>query len=390
MNRLTSILTAFVLLFSVFGLKAQGINFEHGDVAAIKELAQKENKIIFIDCLTDWCGPCKWMSANTFTDPQVGEFFNENFVNYKLDMEKGEGIEFAKKYNVRAYPTLLFIDGNGEIVHIGIGAKDAAGFIELGKSALNPEENIKGLGARYDNGEKDAEFLGNYLKLLNSSRMDFSNVLADWQNAVKPKDLTNEFHWSVFEELFSDSKNEYFKYVVQNYDVFATALGEETVNQKILNTYRQDLLVAISNDNEDEVKQVKNTIQKSSIDGAEKMVLTTEMALAGRAKDWDQYKSLAQTVAKKHADDDWELLNSIAWTYYEQFDDRADLKKAVNWAEKSVEIEAHYYNLDTYGMLLAKLGESQDAKIQLASAIEKANEEGLDASATEKALQEIE
>ena len=390
MNKFRSFALAFVFLFSIFGLKAQGINFEHGSVSEILEIAKKENKIVFVDCLTDWCGPCKWMSANTFTDPEVGEFFNENFVNYKLDMEKGEGIEFAKKYNVRAYPTLLFINGDGELVHIGIGARDAVGFIELGTSALNPEENLKGLGIRYNVGERNSEFLGIYLKLLNTTGMDISKVLTDWKLEVKPNDLTNEFNWSVFEEVFSGSDNEYFSHVVQNYDAFAKELGKDAVSTKILNTYRKDLYTAISKGTEDEVKQVKNTIKDSGIEGAEKMVLVTEMSIAARAKEWSTYKSLAETVAEQYTDEDWELLNSIAWTYYEQFDGKSDLKNALKWAAKSVGIEAHYYNLDTYGMLLAKLGETKDAKEQLSSAIEKANEEGMDATETKKALQGIE
>ena len=311
-------------------------------------------------------------------------------MNYKLDMEKGEGIEFAKKYNVRAYPTLLFINGDGELVHIGIGARDAVGFIELGTSALNPEENLKGLGIRYNVGERNSEFLGIYLKLLNTTGMDISKVLTDWKLEVKPNDLTNEFNWSVFEEVFSGSDNEYFSHVVQNYDAFAKELGKDAVNIKILNTYRKDLYTAISKGTEDEVKQVKNTIKDSGIEGAEKMVLVTEMSIAARAKEWSTYKSLAETVAEQYTDEDWELLNSIAWTYYEQFDGKSDLKNALKWAAKSVGIEAHYYNLDTYGMLLAKLGETKDAKEQLSSAIEKANEEGMDATETKKALQGIE
>ena len=78
---------------------------------------QEEPKKIMIDVYTTWCGPCKWMAKNTFTDKAVGEYFNANFVNAKFDMEKGEGPELAQLYQVRAYPTLLFISAAGELVH---------------------------------------------------------------------------------------------------------------------------------------------------------------------------------------------------------------------------------------------------------------------------------
>ena len=65
-------------------------------------------KLVFMDAYATWCGPCKWMSANVFTDPKVADYFNANFVNIKMDMEKGEGPELARQFNLRAYPTLVF------------------------------------------------------------------------------------------------------------------------------------------------------------------------------------------------------------------------------------------------------------------------------------------
>ena len=72
----------------------KGIEFFHGTLAEAKELASQEGKLIFIDAFTTWCGPCKRMSAQVFTQEEVGEFYNQTFVNLKLDMEKGEGKDF--------------------------------------------------------------------------------------------------------------------------------------------------------------------------------------------------------------------------------------------------------------------------------------------------------
>ena len=113
----------------------QGIDFFHGSFSEAKAKAAKENKLIFIDAYTVWCGPCKWMAANTFTDSAVGEFFNKNFVNMKVDMEKGEGRELARRYRVAAYPTLLFVDSQGAVKHRAMGAKRSGDFIALGKKA---------------------------------------------------------------------------------------------------------------------------------------------------------------------------------------------------------------------------------------------------------------
>jgi thiol:disulfide interchange protein len=116
-----------------------GINFFHGTFAEAKAKAAKENKLIFMDAYTVWCGPCKWMAANTFTDAAVGEYFNKYFVNMKVDMERGEGRTLARQYAVRAYPTLLFIDSKGDVKHRAMGAKRAGDFLALGKKAVDKQ-----------------------------------------------------------------------------------------------------------------------------------------------------------------------------------------------------------------------------------------------------------
>jgi thiol:disulfide interchange protein len=113
------------------GIQFKDISFEE----AIKE-AKSSNKLIFIDAYAVWCGPCKWMAANTFTDKKVGTLFNDNFINLKIDMEKGEGPVLARKFKVTAYPTLFFINKDEEIVKRVIGAKPPQEFLTIGKSVL--------------------------------------------------------------------------------------------------------------------------------------------------------------------------------------------------------------------------------------------------------------
>lgn len=118
----------------------EGIVFFTGSWEAAKEKAQAEQKLLFVDAYTAWCGPCKWMDKNVFTNANVGAYFNEYFVNYKLDMEKGEGPAFAKEYTVRAYPTMLFIAPSGDVVHRIMGSRQANQLIEVGETALQKRQ----------------------------------------------------------------------------------------------------------------------------------------------------------------------------------------------------------------------------------------------------------
>lgn len=116
---------------------APGITFQNKSFDQALKEAKKSGKLIFIDAYTDWCGPCKRMAATSFKDPQVGALYNKNFINLKVEMEKDkDGPDLARRYRVKAYPTLLIVDGNGNLVKQSIGMKNSDQLIALAKSVL--------------------------------------------------------------------------------------------------------------------------------------------------------------------------------------------------------------------------------------------------------------
>lgn len=99
-----------------------GIKFSKMTLQKAIKQAQATGKLIFIDVHTSWCGPCKEMAKTTFTDSEVGNVFNQRFINLKIDAEQDEdGPMVSKAYSVVAYPTLLFINGEGKMVKKLVG-----------------------------------------------------------------------------------------------------------------------------------------------------------------------------------------------------------------------------------------------------------------------------
>ncbi len=123
--------------------KESGIQFVEANWAKAVEQAKKEKKMIFIDAYTSWCGPCRMLKQNTFTDKTAGEYFNKHFINIALDMEKGDGIAFAQKYQIAAYPTLLIMDAEQKSVSMSEGYINPGQLIEFGKYVINKVPKIK-------------------------------------------------------------------------------------------------------------------------------------------------------------------------------------------------------------------------------------------------------
>ncbi len=133
-----------LLLFTTLfiGLKSDttavqedGIKFSHIDFKAAKALAKKQNKLIFIDAYTTWCGPCKLMSRTVFKEKAVGDYYNEHFINLKVDMETVAGLSLGKKYSVTGYPTFLYLKPDGSLIKKTMGATNSSKFIGYAKSA---------------------------------------------------------------------------------------------------------------------------------------------------------------------------------------------------------------------------------------------------------------
>ena len=155
----------FLLGIFTLSVSAQGIVFEQNkDLNTALSKAKAENKLVFIDAYAEWCGPCKVMARDIFPLKEVGDFFNVHFVNLKLDMEAKENLEIAKKYEVKAYPSYLFLNANGELVHKGLGSMPADKFIEVAKVAADSENNFSALSNKIKNGDRSFTTIKKYLE----------------------------------------------------------------------------------------------------------------------------------------------------------------------------------------------------------------------------------
>lgn len=233
MKRNLSILIACICAISLSAQSA-GINFLHGVTwtEAVTK-AKAENKLIFIDFYTQWCGPCMNMAQTVFSLPTVGYYYNNTFVNLKIDAEEGEGVTLAKKYGVRSYPTYAFIDpATEEIVHRSSSRQSAEQFIQTGKDATIPAQRSFYLQEQYANGNRERAFLINYINY-NHSVYARDNVQKAFEELLKGgAKLTDPDIWAVYVNNIS-GMTPYLKQVSDNYADFCQRFGKKAVDAKL-------------------------------------------------------------------------------------------------------------------------------------------------------------
>ena len=147
------------------------VDFRPLSYAQTLEAAKTEGKLVFIDCYTEWCGPCKMMASKEFVKPEAGDYFNPKFVCIKVDMEKGEGPELSKKFSVSAYPTFLILDAEGELRGRLVGYATIDKFIDKVEKALKEEKGLPWYQKKFKEGERDPQFLREYQALLSENYM---------------------------------------------------------------------------------------------------------------------------------------------------------------------------------------------------------------------------
>lgn len=232
----------FIFLFSIIQVFGQ-IDFRQGSWDEILEMAKMEDKPVFVDAYAVWCGPCKRMASEVFTQASVGDFFNDNFVNAKIDMEKGEGPAIRSKYGVTAYPTLLFITPEGELLHKAIGYQTADKLINNGNIALRKTNEAKEYGQKYEAGERDPAFVLEYMKQLNKAEKPTEKIALGYFQEVD--NIDPELKAQIAFEALKNMDSQLLQYVLKGKDVIKNHYDQSIIDQKLIDASQNTINTAI-------------------------------------------------------------------------------------------------------------------------------------------------
>jgi len=423
-----------------------GIRFFTGSWNDVLAEAKKQNKPVFVDIYTDWCGPCKLMAKQAFPDAKVGEKFNANFISYQIDAEKGEGIELAKKYVVTAYPTSLYVSASGELIHRAIGYGGIKGLMDEADKAIaaaNDPNPLSVMEKQYEGGRRDAEFMKKYLTKRAKLGMPNAQALETYLTLIPESDWTTTDNIDVLSGNLTTSKSKAFEALLKvaeelrgnkdqmmRFQTVMQATGtaiqrderqaktEAELDQLISNRQNMNTMLSISPVSDLDQKAMANDIRtafyKRTKNVARYRELTTKtgndlLAISNdslRARDaasyqrfmkesemvpdsikkspnFMRYATMMKTIETQQMAN---KLNSLAWSYFETMTAPSDLKNALAWSGRSLELDRSHMLLDTYAQLLGKLGRKAEAIKYEEEALAKAKAAGEDTADYEKTL----
>ncbi len=362
-------------------LSAQGIQFEQSTLAETLAKAQKEGKTVFVDAMTSWCGPCKKMATEVFTDDVVGDFFNAYFVNIKLDMEKGEGIDVSNRYKIWVYPTLLFLDSTGKVLHRSAGYYAPEALIALARTALDPFHNLAALEAKYASGNRSREFL---LKYLDAKTLaydpDAGRIANDFLQTEE--NLRTSENMDLLMHHVNDPYSKGFRFLLKNRTLFEDEYGKREVKAKI-ETVFESYLQCHPGLQLGEVQRLYGTVYP---EGGEELASRYRLDYYRQKGDTDNFAQTAIDHYNRYPSTDPDELNEMAAIFAEEIAKPAQLKIALSWVQKAISLQELSYYQYTLAKVWAKMGKKKSAQKAAERSIELAKIEGEDPLLAEELL----
>ena len=333
---LTAALLCSVMLF------AQGVNFQNLTYAEALEKAKAENKLVFMDCYTSWCGPCKMMTNEVFPQKEAGDYFNPLFVCVKFDMEKGEGVELAKKFGIRAFPTFLIVRPDGTIQHRVVGGGDLEGFIERVAKGLDEKTSLLYLDEKYESGKMKKKELPAYYEALQDAyeQEKAQKVYDELLAQLTEKDKLKADYWAVMSSSKMGSDD--FNLILANLPKFEKNIGKEKLDEYLYESYASILSNYIVYGNKPRkimaLEEVKKQIDALNIAQKQELLDAYEVAEIGVKGDKGRLLDLFEKKAGENSADLARMISTVK-LLSEQLEkaDYARLAKAVEKMLPNVE-----------------------------------------------------
>lgn len=385
------------------------INFFEGTWEEVLEKSKNENKLIFVDVYADYCPPCKVMIKEVFSHKDVALFYNQYFVNYKINLSNKENSYFTQMHQIGELPALMFFDAQGGVVHKETGCKETPEFLTFGKNVLqqydkayqtNNEERkyMEKLMSWYESGKKNTAnlfpnkspetLLIQYAYLLKEYRLPYNRVVNEYLKSQKniQTNINRQFIYDFAISLDNNAMN----YFVDDISFFKEKYGSNRVNDKVKTACYNTTINAAQEKDAALFNQVAATAGAANLPNSQQFIFRMQSIYYESINDWEAYAKAATKYITEQKCSDPILLNEVAYKFYDHITNKKQLLEAIKWTELSVRIDNRYNNNSTLMWLYYKMGKKKEAIAAGEAAIAAAQRDGeTDYSDTMRLLEKL-
>lgn len=360
-----SLLLVFGLVLLSPALSAQdlGIQFYPGTLEQAMAQAKADNKCVFLDAYTTWCVPCQRMDRRVFTDPEVGQYYNQNYISVKMDMDRPDAKQLIQDYGIKYFPTFIYFTSDGEAVHKVSGECDGFTLVQYGEEALDTNKQYFTLLEAHRAGTASEEQLHNLARsMINSGHFQYEEMTAI-SNAylATQSDLTSPKNMDYIMLTAYEQESTAFQSMVKNKDLYLEVYGDNRFIEKLRNVTQYSINVAAALKDEQMMNDVLNFNRENISTFAGFINSRLKASYYEQTEEWDKYAPAAGAFLETYGKRDPDIINQVAWNFYEKVDDSDQLTKALNWIERAIGMREDPFFLDTKAALLFKLGEKDKA-----------------------------
>lgn len=298
-------------------------------------------------------------------------------------MEKGEGLKLRAKYRVTAYPTLLFIAGDGTLVERVVGFRPAEALMQEGLSAMEKGMPVEKYEVAYNEGDRSPELIYNYVNALNKAGQSSLRVANEYLRSQS--DLNTDFNLRFIMMAAVEVDSRIFSLLEQHHSGIVALEGEQKVRDKVLEASTNTAKKATTFQQEQLLEAAIGKMKSYYPEKAGSFEVTASMEYYLKARDEKAYLKYCNAYVKDYISENPDLLIQQARTLKKYFPDE---KKSRDTVESILELAAQKAQKSEYFLLYADIlnqhGKQDKALKVLDQAKELAAEEG------EKSLQKVE
>jgi thioredoxin-related protein len=382
----------FLVLLLLGLLSMAGLNAQSPAFLKALEKAKKEDKLVMVDFYTDWCYWCKVLEKKTFSDPVIKEKIKERFILIRLNAEKQDGIELAKRYGIHSYPLCMFINPDKRVVSMVAGYAKPDYYETLLDSVWKLKLAGKTLHYSPTFSLQFPDFYNSMFQL-DRSKISWPKPSETESYLSDSNNWNTEVGYIVIHKLYNQNYKKHLlksakycrqwklnygdPYASQTFNVQLSAFIDSNLNMRreaMYDTLYGYCMIANASDSVAAKNQTFN-FMSSYLSGSKQWLAFAQWLDNDYRKNKSNYTN--------------SYLNQAAWDIYKDTRDTAALNIAIHWMSDVVKSDDEYNHADTYAALLYALKRYDEAETAAKEAIELAKKSGENYAETKKLLGRI-